>query len=226
MSLRSAIESLFCRQVEDLVAFPGFRALEAGQAPIEAYDRFVANVVRTHLKSPQIVAFLLALAPPESAAALAHNMLEEMGVEDESGVAHPSLLEDLAAGAGIGPRLPELRAQAEADLRQVVVDPLLYGTLREVGLGALCEVVSFEFMLSRTAGRMARALATHRGLSRDCLRWFVLHSEVDIGHAEQGLDNLEAYARYYEFSPEDATTILEATLRENVYVRRYFREAA
>jgi hypothetical protein len=225
MSLRSAIESLFCRQVEGLVAFPGFRASSPARRPWKRMTGFVANVVRTH-PGRRRSSFPPPWLAPNPRAALAHNMLEEMGVEDESGVAHPSLLEDLAAGAGIGPRLPELRAQAEADLRQVVVDPLLYGTLREVGLGALCEVVSFEFMLSRLAGRMARALAAHRGLSRDCLSWFVLHSEVDIGHAEQGLHNLEAYARYYEFSPEDATTILEATLRENVYVRRYFREAA
>jgi len=225
MSLRSAIESLFSRHVAELTSSPQFQALESGEASREQYDRFIANVVRAHLKSPQIVAFLFALAPPRSAADLAHNMLEEMGIEDEAGVAHPALLEDLVAGAGLGSRLAELHAAAEDDLRRVVVDPLLYGSLREVGLAALCEVVAFEFMLSRLAGRIARALSAHRGLPPRCLEWFFHHSEVDLRHAEQGLDSIEAYARYYEFTEEDAVTIFEATLRENVFVRRYFGAA-
>ena len=78
-----------------------------------------------------------------------------------------------------------LEAQADEDLRRIVVDPLLYGTLREVGLAALTEIVAFEYMLSRVSGRIARALAQHRGLPAPALEWFTHHSEVDIRHAER-----------------------------------------
>lgn len=227
MTFRSQIESLLTRHVGELTAFSGFQDLEAGRATRDDYDLFIVNVARTHLHSPQILAFLFTLAPPEAAQSLRHNMLEELGIEEESGVAHPTLLEDLMAGAGFGKdRLREVAALSQSDLRQVIVEPLLYGTLKEVGLAALVEVVAFEFMLSRVASRMARALAQHRAFSPAALAWFTHHSEVDIGHAEQGLDNLERYVRYYEFAEEDAFTIFEMTLRENVFIKRYFGEMA
>ena len=127
-------------------------------------------------------------------------------------------------GAGLGCRLATLEAQADADLRRLIVDPLLYGSLREVGLAALTEIVAFEYMLSRVAGRIARALANHRGLPAPALEWFTHHSEVDMRHAEQGLADLEAYVRYYEFPDGEALTFVEMTLRENVFARRYFRD--
>jgi heme oxygenase-like protein len=222
MELRSQIEALLSRHVSELTEFADFKALESGRASREDYDRFLAGVVRTHLQSPQVLAFLYAFAAPAAAANLAHNMLEELGIEEPSGIAHPSLLRDLAAGAGLGARLPELERASQDDLRQILVDPILYGTLKEVGLSALIEVVAFEFMLSRVASRIAAALARHRGLPPAALEWFTHHSEVDIGHAEQGLDNLESYVRYYGFTREDAFTIFEMTLRENVFIKRYF----
>ncbi len=224
MPLRSEIETRFAKHVTEFTDCVDFQALESGQAASEDYTCFIRNVVRSHLKSPQLLAFLFALAPPDVAENLLHNMLEELGIEEELGVAHPSLLKQLAVGAGLDHRLLELEALAAADLRQMIVDPLLYGTLKEVGLGALCEITAFEFMLSRVASRIARALAVHRGLSPATLEWFTHHSEVDIQHAEQGLNNLEAYIRYYEFSAEDALTILEMSLRENVFIKRYFDE--
>ena len=147
MVQRSQVESLLTRHVSGLVDFEGWKALESGQASREEYERFLFNVIRTHLRSPQVLAFLYALAPPEAADNLAHNMLEELGIEEESGVAHPSLLRNLATGAGLGDRLPELEAAAQESLRQVICEPILYGTLREVGLASLVEVVAFEFML-------------------------------------------------------------------------------
>jgi Iron-containing redox enzyme len=226
MTFRSEVEALFNRHVAEMTAFEDFRALESGEASREDYDRFISNVVRTHLKSPQIVAFLYAFAPPEAAPSLAHNMLEELGIEEESGVAHPSLLKVLLEGAGLQERLPGLEAGSHADLRQAFVDPILYGTLKEVGLAALVEVVAFEFMLSRVASRIAAALARHRGLEPRSLEWFTHHSEVDIGHAEQGLDNVARYVRWYDFTDEDALTICDMALRENVFVKRYFGETA
>ena len=223
-TLRSTIETLFARQVESLTGSTEFQALENGTAAPGQYDAFIENVTRAHLRSPQLLAFLYALAPPAAAADLRHNLLEELGLDEDSGRPHPDLLRDLLKGAGLAPRLMALEAQADEDLRRVVVDPLLYGTLREVGLAALTEIVAFEYMLSRVSGRIARALAEHRGLSKAALEWFTHHSEVDIRHAEQGLADLEAYVEYYEFSADEALTIVEMTLRENVFSRRYFRE--
>jgi pyrroloquinoline quinone (PQQ) biosynthesis protein C len=80
-------------------------------------------------------------------------------------------------------------------------------------------------MLSRVAGRIARTLSTHCRLPAPALEWFTHHSEVDIRHAEQGLANLAAYVDYYGIADDEALTLIEMTLRENVFTRRYFREA-
>src|SRR5438105_4331103 len=140
------IRDLFERQVGAFTGSPEFEALEAGRGD---YDAFIENVARAHLKSPQLVAFLYALAPPVAAPNLLANLLEELGLEAESEGPHPALLKDLLRAAGLGQRLAAIEAQAADDIRRVVTDPLLYGTLREVGLAALAEIVAFEFMLSR-----------------------------------------------------------------------------
>jgi hypothetical protein len=218
MTFRRGIETLYEEQVTQFLACPDFQALESGAASPEAYDHFIANVVRAHIKASQLVAFLYAVAPPTSADSRLGNLLEELH--------HPGLLQQFAAGAGLAGRLPELEAVAADDIRRVVAEPLLYGTLKELGLAALCEIVAFEYMLARIAGRTAAALAAHRGLSPKTLTWWTEHAEVDRQHAEQGLDDLEAYVRFYEFDQEDAQAIVEMTLRENVFVKRYFGELA
>jgi pyrroloquinoline quinone (PQQ) biosynthesis protein C len=224
-TLRSEIQERFVQQVDALLASAGFRALQEGRATREQYDAFIENVARAHLRSPQLVAFLFSLAPPTAAPDLLDNLLEELGRGDEPSHAHPDLLKDLLVAAGLAHRVVRLEAEAEDDIRRVVMEPLLYGTLRDVGLAALTEIVAFEFMLSRVSGRIARALATHRGLPAAALAWFTHHSEVDVRHAEQGLEHLEAYVRYYGIQADEALTIVEMTLRENVFTRRYFREA-
>lgn len=219
--LRSTVETLFARQVERLTASAEFRALEEGTATSEEYDAFIERVARAHLRSPQLLAFLYALAPPAAVADLRHNLLEELGLAGGHRP-HPDLLVDLLAGAGLEHRRLLIEAQADDDLRRIVAEPLLYASLREVGLAALTEIVAFEFMLSGVSGRIAAALAAHRGLRAAALAWFTHHAEVDVGHAAQGLASLDAYAVYYELAPDEATTIVEMTLRENVFTRRYF----
>jgi len=226
MNFRNEIEKLYGHAIDEFTACPDFKALEAGTASTPDYDRFIMNVVRTHLRSPQLLAFLFSVSPPRAYTKLLHNMLEELGVDDDSSVSHPALLRDLADGAGLGSILPEVEARAAADVRQVVVDPLLYPSLRDVGLAAMVEIEAFEYMLSRVASRIARALVAHRNLSSETVRWFTYHSEVDIEHAEQGLGNLEAYIAYYHIESEEALTIAEIAMRENVYVKRYCGEAA
>lgn len=217
---RVYFEDHFRRMAAEFAASPAFRAIEDGSASREQYDGFIASVVRSHLRSPQIVAFLFAVAPPDAAATLQENLLEELGVE--GGPSHPSLLHGLAAAAGLA--LEPIEELAVLDLRRLATEALLYGTLKEVGLGALVQVCAFEWMLSRTSGRMAAALASHRGLGPADLEWFTLHSEVDIQHAEEGLDNLVRYVDYYEFSDDDTRSICEMALRENIFIKRYFGE--
>ena len=223
-TLRSRIETLFARQVEALTASAAFRALEDGTATRDQYDAFIENVARAHLRSPQLVAFLFALAPPAAAHDLLDNLLEELGLDGVSARPHPELLRDLLQGAGLGHRLALLEAQAEDDIRRVVTEPLLYGTLRDVGLAALTEIVAFEFMLARVSARVARALATHRGLPGVALVWFTHHSAVDVQHAAQGLADLAAYVEYYGFEDDEALALVELALREDVFARRYFRD--
>jgi hypothetical protein len=224
--MRTIVEAAFRAHVDELTGSVPFCRLESGEASGAEYDRFIANLIRAHARSPQVVAFLYALAPPDASEGLLHNLLEEVGIEDESGEAHPAMLEDLAAAAGLSAVLPELERLAADDLRAIASEPLLYGTLKEVGLSALCEVVAFEFMLSRVARRVEVALATHRGLPPGALRWFHHHSEVDIAHAEQGLQHIVDYVDYYGFSDEDARGIIDLTLRDNVFIRRYFAQAS
>src|SRR5438876_7010856 len=104
-SVRSQVEALFTRQVEALAASPQLRALEEGVATLAHYNAFIENVARAHLRSPQLVAFLFAVAPPAAAHHLLDNLLEELGLETPSARPHPELLRDLLEGAGLGHRL-------------------------------------------------------------------------------------------------------------------------
>ena len=188
MVLRSQIESLLSRQVSELTDCEEFRALETGQASRDEYERFLANVVKTHLRSPQVLAFLYALAPPRPRTTSPTTCSRSSASRRNPGSPTLGSLRNLATGSGLANRLAPLEVAAQETLRQAISEPILYGTLKEVGLASLVEVVAFEFMLSRLASRISRALAHEMGLSADTLEWFTHHSEVDIAHAEQGLD--------------------------------------
>ncbi|MEB3223347.1 MAG: iron-containing redox enzyme family protein [Candidatus Sericytochromatia bacterium] len=224
MTLRAAIEARYAASTAELVALAEFQRLERGEVGHEAYDLFLANVIRAHLKSPKILAFLYSASAPKASADLLHNMLEELGVEEEDGTSHPELLRRLAHGAGLGEALPGLEQLADDDLKAIVVEPLMYGTLRDVALAVLIETIAYEWMLSRTSGRIAAFLQVHRGLDAATLAWFSHHSEVDVRHAEEGLDAIARTVDYYAIPTEDAETILELTMRENVFIKRYFGE--
>jgi hypothetical protein len=226
VNFRAQIEKLYRRAIDEFTNYTEFKALESGSAGKCDYDRFIVNVVRTHLRSPQLLAFLYSVAPPEALGNLLHNMLEELGIDQANGQSHPSLLNKLVDGASLSPLMVDLEERAAEAVRQIVVDPLLYPSLREVGLSAMVEIEAFEYMLSRVAGRIARALTTYRKLSPEAVTWFSHHSEVDIEHAEQGLRNLEAYIDYYELGADEAQTIAEIVMRENVFIKRYFGEKA
>ncbi|MBD1915770.1 MULTISPECIES: iron-containing redox enzyme family protein [Cyanophyceae] len=223
-AIRPLIETQYAGQVQAFEYSPWFQRLEQGQASLQEYDAFIFNLCQTHLKSPQILAFLYAVAPPEAAPQIKHNLLEELGL-DEVAICHPDLLYQLATAAGFDrDRQASLAQAAQAQIRQLCTDPLLFGTMQELGLSVLLEVTCFEWMLSRLAGRIGQALATHRGLSPASLAWFDHHSEVDIRHAEEGLDSVEQYLAYYEIEAEDLETILDITFRENIFIKRYFAD--
>lgn len=224
MTLRATIEARYQASSDELTGLAEFERLARGEAGREAYDVFLANVIRSHLKSPKILAFLYSASAPTASADLLHNMLEELGIEEEDGTSHPELLRRLAHGAGLGEALPALERLADEDLKAVVVEPLMYGTLRDVALSVLIETIAYEWMLARVSGRIAAFLREHRGLDEATLAWFTHHSEVDLRHAEEGLDAIERTIAYYEVPPEDVETILELTLRENVFIKRYFGE--
>jgi len=222
MDMRSFVESRFCAHVEQFAQSAVFQTFESGGVKRQFYDSFIANLCKTHLKSPQILAFLYAAAPPTVAPEIQHNMLEELGLDD-AGVSHPGLLHRLAAAAGFDEEMrSHLDIAAQEELRQMCAEPLLYGSLKEVSLSVLLEVTCFEWMLSRLAGRLGRALQQHRGLSSDSLEWFFHHAEVDLRHAEEGLDSVVAYIEYYDFDPDTVEAIFDLTFRENIFIKRYF----
>jgi pyrroloquinoline quinone (PQQ) biosynthesis protein C len=224
MEIRKKVETEYGKQTDALSSCEPFQALEAGRVSTQAYEDFIANLCKTHLRSPQILGFLFSVAPPTAIEHIKHNMLEELGLDDE-GVSHPALLLTLAEGAGFDKaRCKDLERLAQEELRRIASEPLLFGTIKEVGLSALLETVSFEWMLSRLAGRMASFLETHHKLPKPSLKWFTHHSELDIRHADEGLDAIIDYIRYYGFEASQFETILELTFRENVFIKRYFGE--
>ncbi|MBC7795725.1 MAG: iron-containing redox enzyme family protein [Pyrinomonadaceae bacterium] len=226
MNLHTIIESKYDSQTTEFVATRRFQSLESGAVSSVDYDEFIVNICRTHLRSPQIVAFLFAVAPPAAAENLKENMLEEMGLDD-AGVSHPTLLIELAAAIGFDEAgRKRLETAAQDELRRIITDPILFGTLKEVGLNVMLETVAFEWMLSRISSRIADFLSKHRNLSESSLEWFRHHSEVDIRHAEEGLQAVVDYINYYEIDAPDVETIIDVTFRENVFIKRYFGEIA
>ena len=135
--MRAWVEELYQDHIEELVGCAEFQALADGSADRSDYDEFIAHVYETHQNSPHFLGFLFSIAPPDSVEHLEHNLLEEMGIEEEGGESHPKLMEKLVEGAGLEDRVDDLRARARARLDEQVQQPILYGSLRELGLGAL-----------------------------------------------------------------------------------------
>ena len=226
MDMRKYIEASYSKHVKFFEESEVFQNLVSGNVDKAFYNRFIANICQTHLKSPQILAFLYSAAPPNVAPHIQHNMLEELGL-DEEGISHPSLLHKLAASAGFTEVMTQqLENDFQDELKELMSQPFLFGTLKEFGLSVLLEVTCFEWMLSRLSGRMGKALEKYHNLSAESLEWFYHHSEVDIRHAEEGLDSVVSYIDYYGFDNDDVEAIIDITFRENIFIKRYFGEFA
>jgi hypothetical protein len=221
-----AAQAAYDLHIAALVESPSYVDLTTGRLDSGGYEQFIVNVVRTHVNSPQLLAFLYAVAPPTAAANIKANMLEELGIAQAYGVAHPTLLSQLLQGAGIIDRLEECRSFADATMRQQLCEPMLYATIMELGLAALVEVTGFEYLLSRVADQIAEALTRHHHLDAATVEWFTHHGAVDIGHAEAGLNNIGRYVEHYGIDPLDAETIVAIALRENVFAKRYLAGVA
>lgn len=218
-SLRPIVEALYARHTLELTTCEPFGRLESGRMSRQEYDRFIANVITSHRHSPQLLAFLFALAAPRAAQRVKTNLLEELGIKDKA--AHPDLLIRLADSAGLAPLLPELDGRSQAMMRVAVCQPLQLATLRDVGLAIMIEVFAFEYMLAKTANRIAEALARHRGLDAVALEWFTHHGVMDQRHAEEAFATIDDYVAYYEIPETPAVVIAEMTMRENVFIKRY-----
>ena len=226
MKLKELIESEFQNQIHAFVDCKYFQQLENGPASGEDYDYLIANVCRSHLKSPQILAFLFSIAPPGIAnEKMKSNLLEELGLDGSGKISHPQLLRELSIAAGFNEAVrAKIEMLAGEEQKKVLSNPILFGNLKELGLSILLETTSFEWMLSRVSKRMADFLSRHKNILRKDLEWFHLHSEVDLKHAEEGLETIVEYVNYYEIDNLTLEVILDVTFRENVFIKRYFGE--
>lgn len=224
---RATIEGAYQSHSEAFAKCAQFSGLESGKLSRDECLEFVEAICQAHLRSPKIVSFLYALAPAQADESLKHNVLEEMGIEEEDGTSHPDLLMRLGQACQFDAlRWEKITRVADERLRDMVIQPLMFGSLRDVGLSVMLEVVGFEWMLSRLSGRMGRALQKNLALSETDLAWFFHHSEVDVGHAEEGIVSALEYIKFYNIDNETLETIIEVTFRENIFIKRYFGDKA
>jgi L-Ala-D/L-Glu epimerase len=199
-----------------------YQSLVSGRASPAVAREFIRNIFRTHYLSSHIVALCFASLPSDAAALLKENLMEEMGrSEDEK--PHSALLLDLARGLNF----------SETDIDQLIFDArqrvaifcatrVPVATLRELCLSVLLETMNFEFMLSRCSSELAAALVDHYGFPKPALRWFELHSEVDMRHAEEGVTVVQDYLAFHRISDDLFAHIARVTLSDDLFVRHYF----
>ncbi|MGH7853227.1 MAG: enolase C-terminal domain-like protein [Candidatus Binatia bacterium] len=199
-----------------------YQSLVSGRASGEAAREFARNVFRTHYLSSHIVALCFASLPSNAAELLRENLMEEMGrSEDEK--PHSALLLDLARGVGFAEsEIDQLIADARQRVANFCAARLPVSTLRELCLSVLLEAMSFEFMLSRCSSEIAAALTDRYSFAKPALRWFELHSEVDIRHAEEGVTVVQDYLGFHQITDDLFEQIAGFTLGDNLFVRHYF----
>lgn len=217
------IRALYEQATGDFVASRHYQTLIGGTASADFVRQFLLNVFRTHYFSAHIVALCFAALPSSTAALLKENLLEEMGHGDEP--PHSALLLKLAEG--IGCTQPEIERLIEDARRRVAIfcaNRVPMATLREICLAVLLETLSFEYMLSRCSGAIAKSLSERYGIAKAALAWFELHSEVDLRHAEEALTVIEDYLKFHQIGGPTFDLIQRAALK-NVFIKNYFPAA-
>ena len=203
-----------------------YQDLVSGRGAPEAAREFVCNVFRTHYLSSHIVALCFASLPSSAAELLRENLMEEMGRSDDE-QPHSALLLELAHGVGFTQgEIDGLIADARQRVALFCATRVPVATLRELCLAVLLETMSFEFMLSRCSSEIAAALTDRYGFAKPALRWFALHSEVDIRHAEEGVTVIQDYLSFHQISDALFEQIAKVTLGDNLFVRHYFPPAS
>ena len=222
MSMEESVQGVLESTISGALEDRRLRSLlSGGMARLELHT-FFRHFIVTHLSSVQILSFLHSLAPPDAIELVRENLLEEMGLE-EGERAHPDLLLDLAQGLGFtAPETEQLMAESREARRRFSSAILPYQTLRELGLSILLETLVFESFLSRVSDAIATSLMDHYRLSADEARWFTLHGEVDIRHAEEGKRVVAEYIVFHRFAAEEVETIVRRTFERNVILARYF----
>jgi len=220
------IADTFGKAAAEFAASEPVRKLLDGKSTAAQVAEFVKNVVRTHSFSSHIVAFLYASLPTAAAEMIKENLLEEMGVGEDK-QPHSALLLLLARGAGFSEaEIDKLLDDARQQIRVFCAQKIPFSTLQELCLSMLLETESFEFLLSRHSSQIADALLQHYGFPKESLRWFELHSEVDIRHAEEGLAVIRDYLAFHRIDDAHFQRILEATFAKNAFLKRYLPDAA
>ena len=188
-ALRSTVEMLSPRQVESLTGSAEFRALEAGRASPER--RRLHRECRAGSPAlAELLAFLYALAPPKAAATCCTTCWRSSGGGGRG--THPPRCWTIWWPARAWAAAARLEALADEDLRRWwwsrCSTARCGGRARRARRGRRLRVHALAVW---RAGSPGRSPAPRRSRSA---RWFTHHSEVDIRHAEQGLDDLDAYA--------------------------------
>jgi L-Ala-D/L-Glu epimerase len=216
------ITEFFENATREFKESPAYGDLVSGEATAEFVREFIRDVFRTHYLSSHIVALCFASLPSTAAALLKENLLEEMGRSEEE-KPHSALLIELACGAGFSPKeIEDLVDDARRQLALFCAIRVPVTTLRELCLSVLLETMSFEFLLSRCSSRIAAALSRHYSIPKPALRWFELHSEVDIRHAEEGLTVIQDYVNFHQISDGMFSQIARQTMGDHVFGRHYF----
>jgi L-alanine-DL-glutamate epimerase-like enolase superfamily enzyme/pyrroloquinoline quinone (PQQ) biosynthesis protein C len=215
------ITEVFENATREFMDSPAYRDLVSGHATPDAAREFIRDVFRTHYLSSHIVALCFASLPSNAAALLKENLLEEMGRSEEE-KPHSALLLELARGTGFSEKeIEQLVDDARRRVALFCATRVPVATLRELCLSVLLETMSFEFMLSRCSSAIAGALSRHYAIPSPALRWFELHSEVDIRHAEEGITVIQDYVDFHQISDDLFSQSARLTM-SGVFSRHYF----
>jgi pyrroloquinoline quinone (PQQ) biosynthesis protein C len=219
------IQETYLRAATDFWDCESMRNLRSGRLSKDDLYDFISSVFRTHFNSPHILAFLFSSLPSQMSGLLRDNLLEELGLTS-GGPAHPALLVDMAKGAGFTEiEVSKLVSEAQDQIRQFCSTPSPFPTLRDLILSVLLETEAFEFLLSRYAASIGAALHERYGLTRQAVRWFDLHAEADIRHAEEGIRVITDFLAFYRIGKDEFEKIRRATFQTNVFHTRYFPKA-
>jgi L-Ala-D/L-Glu epimerase len=221
MQAQDRIRVIFDQAIAELTGSQPYQDLLLGRASREGVRAFIRHLFLPHYQSAHILAFAYALLASEASELIKENLLEELG--EQGGEAHPKLLLKLARGVGFSEaEVAGLIADSQEQARRFCAQQIPFSTLRDTGLAILLETASFEHLLSRESGTIARAMRQHYAVPNEALEWFDLHGELDVRHAEESLTVLREYLAFHQIDDAHLERIARAAFATNPFLRRYF----